>query len=168
MSDYLTQGMAERQAWSGYWWPMMSNRDRPDYRNLYDANGPLDKYDRYCSALGLPNPRSRDFENWRNFADARLENATGYKAFWWGHCNGWCAASALFREPKEDAKVNGIVFTSADIKALLVKLNAESKALADSVAKNVSDEQLKKDLTALHDRFHEIIGACRDEKKKHQ
>ena len=60
------------------------------------------------------------------------------------------------------------VYESADIKALLVKLNAESKALADSVAKNVSDEQLKKDLTALHDRFHEIIGACRDEKKKHQ
>lgn len=60
------------------------------------------------------------------------------------------------------------VYESADIKALLVKLNAESKALADSVAKNVGDEQLKKSLTALHDRFHEIIGACRDEKKKHQ
>ena len=48
----------------------MSSRDRPDYRNLYNENGPLDKYDRYCMALGLPNPRSRDFENWRNFADS--------------------------------------------------------------------------------------------------
>lgn len=60
------------------------------------------------------------------------------------------------------------VYDTADIKVLLVKLNAESKALADAVAKNASDEQVKKDLTALHDRFHEIIGACRDEKKKHQ
>lgn len=60
------------------------------------------------------------------------------------------------------------VYESADIKALLVKLNAESKALADAVARKASDEQLKKDLTGLHDRFHEIIGACRDEKKKHQ
>lgn len=60
------------------------------------------------------------------------------------------------------------IYDTADIKALLVKLNAESKTLADAVAKKVSDEQLKKDLTALHDRFHEIIGACREEKKKHQ
>lgn len=60
------------------------------------------------------------------------------------------------------------VYESADIKALLVKLNAESKALADAIAKGAKDEQVKKDLTALHDRFHEIIGACRDEKKKHQ
>ncbi len=60
------------------------------------------------------------------------------------------------------------VYDTADIKALLVKLNAESKALADAIANGAKDEQLKKDLTALHDSFHEIIGACRDEKKKHQ
>lgn len=60
------------------------------------------------------------------------------------------------------------IYESADIKALLVKLNTESKTLADSIAKGAKDEQIKKDLTALHDRFHEIIGACRDEKKKHQ
>jgi len=42
------------------------------------------------------------------------------------------------------------------------------KALAETIAQNAGDEQIKKDLTALHDRFHEIIGACRDEKKKHQ
>lgn len=58
------------------------------------------------------------------------------------------------------------VYDTADIKALLVKLNAESKTLADSIAKGANDEQVKKDLTALHDRFHEIIGACRDERKK--
>lgn len=60
------------------------------------------------------------------------------------------------------------VYDTADIKALLVKLNTESRALADGIAKGANDDQIKKDLTALHDRFHEIIGACRDEKKKHQ
>ncbi len=60
------------------------------------------------------------------------------------------------------------IYDITDIKALLGKLNAESKSLADAIAKGAKDEQIKKDLTALHDRFHEIIGACRDEKKKHQ
>lgn len=58
------------------------------------------------------------------------------------------------------------IYDTPNIKAILVKLNAESKALADSLAQGAKDEQLKKDLTALHDRFHEIMGACREEKKK--
>lgn len=45
------------------------------------------------------------------------------------------------------------VYDSADIKALLVKLNAESKAMADSIAKGASDEQVKKDLTARTTAF---------------
>lgn len=61
-----------------------------------------------------------------------------------------------------------MIYDTADIKSILVKLNTESKALADNIAKGASDEQIKKDLTALHDRFHEIMGACREEKKKHQ
>ena len=63
-----------------------------------------------------------------------------------------------------DESANVFTFVSQ----LLVKLNAESKTLADAIANGAKDEQLKKDLTALHDRFHEIIGACREEKKKHQ
>ena len=60
------------------------------------------------------------------------------------------------------------IYDTPNIKAILVKLNAESKALADSIAKGAKDEQIKTDLTALHDRFHEIMGACREEKKKQQ
>lgn len=60
------------------------------------------------------------------------------------------------------------VYDAPEIKAILVKLNIESKALADNIAKGATDDQIKKDLTALHDRFHEIMGACREEKKKHQ
>ena len=60
------------------------------------------------------------------------------------------------------------VYDTPNIKAILVKLNAETKALADAIAKGAKDEQIKTDLTALHDRFHEIMGACRDERKKQQ
>ncbi|HNI59800.1 MAG TPA: hypothetical protein PKW11_07645, partial [Pseudomonadota bacterium] len=119
MSDYLLRGQASHVAWSGYWWPMFSSHDRDDYMNLYDEGGPLDKYDEYCVASGLPNPRSKEFEGWRHFADKRLENATGYTAFWWGHCNGWAAASVLENEPTTAREVKGITFEVGDQKGLL-------------------------------------------------
>lgn len=59
-----------------------------------------------------------------------------------------------------------LLYDVPSIKAILVKLNAESKSLAELVSKNGSDEEVKKSITALHDRFHEIIGACRVEKEK--
>jgi hypothetical protein len=119
MKEYLLRGEAERNAWSGYWWPMMSSSDRRDYRNLYDDDGPLDKYDQYCVACGLPNPRSREFEGWRHFADKRLEDALGLTAFWWGHCNGWAAAAVLENEPNGVRNIHGISFEVGDQKGLL-------------------------------------------------
>lgn len=61
-----------------------------------------------------------------------------------------------------------LMYDVPSIKEILVKLNTESKALAELVSKNGSDEEVKKAITALHDRFHEIVGACNVEKKKHQ
>lgn len=58
------------------------------------------------------------------------------------------------------------VYDTPSIKALLVKLNAETRDLADLVGRNGSDEDVKKSITDLHGRFHEIIGACRMEKNK--
>jgi hypothetical protein len=60
------------------------------------------------------------------------------------------------------------IYDVPEIKEMLVKLAAESKALADNIARGAGDDQVKKELTALHDRFHEIVGACHAEKKKHQ
>ena len=54
-------------------------------------------------------------------------------------------------------------FDKASIKETLKKLVVETKALSDKIAKNASDEEIKKDLTALHDRFHEVVGLCRAE-----
>ena len=57
-------------------------------------------------------------------------------------------------------------FAKKDTKELLGKLSTEAKALADSIAGGADDEKVKKDLTALHDRYHSIIGEKHDEKKK--
>ena len=41
---------------------------------------------------------------------------------WYGHCNGWAAASIRHAEPQENVVHNGVVFTPADIKALLAEI----------------------------------------------
>ena len=119
MSEFLFRGEADHPAWSGYWWPMFTSEDRPTYRNLYDDDGPLDKYDHFCVELGLGNPRSKEFERWRYWSDTRMEQATGYKAFWWGHCNGWAAASVLEQEPTRRQTVKDLTFNVGDMKGLL-------------------------------------------------
>ncbi len=59
-------------------------------------------------------------------------------------------------------------FDSPKIKETLAKLVAESKALADLVAANAGDEEIKGKLTALHDRFHEIVGQCKESADAHK
>lgn len=60
------------------------------------------------------------------------------------------------------------IYASPDIKSNVVKLAKESSALAGLVAKNAPDAQIKTSLNALHDRFHEIAGQCREAKKQSQ
>lgn len=48
------------------------------------------------------------------------------------------------------------------IKDTLKKLANESAALSKMVSKKASNEDIKKALTALHDRFHEVVGLCGD------
>ena len=58
------------------------------------------------------------------------------------------------------------IYDKPEIKANVAKLAQESKALAALIAKKASDAQIKQSLSALHDRFHEIAGMCRDAKKQ--
>ena len=53
-------------------------------------------------------------------------------------------------------------FQKAGIKELIGKLEKESAALAKMVKTKKSDEVLKKTIFALHDRFHEVMGKCRE------
>ncbi|MFY9610767.1 MAG: DUF2911 domain-containing protein [Blastocatellia bacterium] len=58
------------------------------------------------------------------------------------------------------------IYDKPEIKANLTKLADESKALAALVEAKASDTKINESLTALHDRFHAIVGLCRDAKKQ--
>ena len=51
---------------------------------------------------------------------------------------------------------------TAKIKESLAKLVRDSQALELMVKKNAKDDKIKIALTALHERFHEIVGLCSD------
>ena len=60
------------------------------------------------------------------------------------------------------------IYEQPKIKANLTKLSREATGLAARVGENASDAKVKELLTALHERFHEIIGMCSEAKKQHQ
>ncbi|MFI5268783.1 MAG: hypothetical protein ACHQ7M_15520, partial [Chloroflexota bacterium] len=54
----MSWGEAERKPWSGWWWPSLDGGNGP---HLFDAGGPLAKYDAYVRALGQPDPNTRQW-----------------------------------------------------------------------------------------------------------
>jgi hypothetical protein len=105
-----------RAPWVGYWWPYTSNGIASGrYAGGYSPAG---KYD---AARG----GGTQAQLWEVLNHgARVRGVQG----WWGHCNGWCAAAALFPEPVERQKVNGVSFDIADQKALLSEAAMEVTA----------------------------------------
>lgn len=103
------QGQANLTPWSGWWWPSHKNGGEPQ---IWQPNGPYDKYDRYVQSLGMPNP---DVVGWEK-ANMRFEDEDEE---WAGHCNGWAAAAILEPEPTAPVTVNGITFSVGDQKGLL-------------------------------------------------
>ena len=55
------------------------------------------------------------------FRRSRTVSVSGVNA-WYGHCNGWAAASVRHAEPQFTVKAHGGEFTPADIKGLLAEL----------------------------------------------
>ncbi len=102
-----SEGRPTRQPWAGFWWPYTGNGIA---RNLGGAS-PAGKYD---AARG-GRTRAQSWEAIHHGSD--VPGVQG----WWGHCNGWCVAAALFPEPREPVVVNGIRFGVADIKGLLTE-----------------------------------------------
>jgi hypothetical protein len=51
-------------------------------------------------------------------------------------------------------------YQKKDVGAILKKLEQESLALHQMVTSKKSDEEIKKAIFALHDRFHEVMEKC--------
>ena len=100
-------------SWSGYWWPML---DTGSGERLWDEDGPLDKYDYYERAKtgSFPQPYATTWE-YQN------HRTTDQKNTWWGHCNGWAAASIREPEPAVACWSEGVYFRVADKKGIITE-----------------------------------------------
>ncbi|CAM2064631.1 DVUA0089 family protein [Sulfidibacter corallicola] len=117
-------GESEKPMWSGYWWQSTSNPDivlpetvnDPDQRTYADG-GMLEKYDDYLAAEYPDYNPSTTAKQWEldHYSHPNGEA-------WFGHCNGWAAASILFPEPLHNVTAHGITFDVGDIKGLLSEM----------------------------------------------
>ena len=105
-----TQAEWTKKPWSSWWYPLNET-------TLFDTagNGPstLEKYDTYNQKAHRNNSTAVDYER-KNIYDPQ---ASG----WEGLCNAWATASILESEPSHPITVQGITFSVADQKALLLK-----------------------------------------------
>jgi hypothetical protein len=131
-------GDATMYPWSGWWWPANERVAGP---RLFDASGPLAKYDRFVESLGRPDPKTMEWER----SEILFANLT-----WAGHCNGWAAAALLEPEPTEARVVNGISFSVADLKGLLTAYHFADSALwaAGSEEQDVTPAEFHKLITS--------------------
>src|SRR4051812_25694677 len=81
------QGRPAGNPWVGPWWPYSAGGIQ-DAANLYEkASGKTGAVSWESSNHGPETPELQD---------------------WWGHCNGWAAAAALFPEPLALRVVSGV------------------------------------------------------------
>jgi len=110
------QATPVRPPWIAYWWPYTGNGIANGSQT--GGSSPAGKYD---AARGY----STSSEIWEVMNHGM--STRGVQS-WWGHCNGWCAAAALFAEPVAPTRVNGVEFGVGDIKALLTEAAMEVSA----------------------------------------
>ncbi|MCC7104827.1 MAG: hypothetical protein IT307_06765 [Chloroflexi bacterium] len=103
--------------WSGWWWPASYSMRGP---HLFDADGPLARYDELVVKSGKEDPRTLQWER---------EELVLAGLSWAGHCNGWTAAALLEPEPTKPREVDGISFSVADQKGLLSEWHFADAAL---------------------------------------
>ena len=114
---------------------------------------PMDKFavSEYLSGHTHPNP----------FYVSAWEILNSYNpggADWWGHCNGWAAASILTHEPREERTITAgdtdITFSTADLKGLLTESHYSTQSIFYGERYNGEEDDIA-DLTPAH--FHKLI-----------
>ncbi len=109
---------ASNTPWSGWWWPYLDTINP----NIYDENGPLDKYDRYVQNNHGYNPGTRSWEYGNHYT-------LNPSATWWGHCHALAAVSILEPEPRTNKNRGGMTFTVGDQKGMLTELYYSPQSL---------------------------------------
>ncbi|MCR6544265.1 hypothetical protein [Dehalobacterium formicoaceticum] len=115
----LNEGKSKNTPWSGWWWPFYEKAPP----NLYNPDGPMDKYDQVSINRGQPNPGAMSWEKEHHYTDKKSEG-------WFGHCNGWAAAAVLEAEPQNPKDVTEVHFEVNDIMGLLSEWHWFDSAVA--------------------------------------
>lgn len=143
-SSFEEDGQASYRPWNGWWWPFITSSGP----TLYDAGGPMDKYDQIYGT---------DARGWEQANE-------GAGAYWFGHCWGWSIAAILLPEPQATTK-NGISFTSDDMKGLYTEL-ADCNPYFDSSLSITSmpwgpcTDAMGEDIDKYCDEFYRIMRTC--------
>ena len=75
----------KKMPWSGYWWSRREGKLAKGWAG--HAESPMQRYDRYVMSRTGKNPGAQAWEQKHHY------NPTAPS--WWGHCNGWAAASIM-------------------------------------------------------------------------
>ncbi len=132
----VAQAKVTPQPWAGFWWP---EQDNGIASGKYGGGGsPAGKFD---AAHG----HKTNAQAWEvaNHGTGQKRNIQG----WEGHCNGWSVAAALYPEPRQPSKVNGIEFSVSDIKGLLTEagMNASADYFGEAMKDSNYDSPAYKD-----------------------
>lgn len=134
----------KKMPWSGYWWSRREGKLAKGWAS--HAESPMQRYDRYVMSRTGNNPGAQAWEQ-KNHCNPTAPS-------WWGHCNGWAAASIMEPEPCRTRMLNGITFTVADQKALLSEMCMDVRALFYGNRQNdisLATQDIRPD------RFHRLL-----------
>lgn len=101
---------------------MRENRDNEDFRWQDTTEGK--RYQELSRELDTGENQARALltvDTATEFEKVKHGNGTLGVQGWWGHCNAWAAAAIMDPEPRKGATVNGLLWTTADVKGLLTE-----------------------------------------------
>jgi Transglutaminase elicitor len=131
MADVGSQGAANWTPWSGHWWPTYSGNNP----NMFDAGGPMAKYDQYVQNTRGQASGAQAWENQNHRTDdPELD--------WAGHCHAVAAASILTPvAPAGGVSRGGVEFSQDDLEGLVAALyyNPTYEMLPGGVRSNTDD-----------------------------
>lgn len=109
---------SEKLPYQGFWYPEKTNGTA---LVLTDGKSPVQKYD---EAFNGGQSLAQDWEkkNHGSLQEGEIPN-------WYGHCNGFSAASIRHAEPEKDVAMGQTTFRRQDIKALLAEIYMGAKYL---------------------------------------
>lgn len=142
------KGEIKPAPWSGDWWSRKKGfmvKGWPGH-----SPSPFERYDSYVESRIGKNPGTHAWES-----NKKNGHYNPKAESWEGHCNGWAAAAILTPEPKKTHKRNGIIFKTADQKAILseVYMNTYCKFYGNRNWGNANDDE--DDI--YPDEFHRLL-----------